>query len=246
MTMQTPDELQGWIGQRLIGSDGDKIGEVVDIYADDDTGQPEWLAVKTGLFGSNVSFVPLAQVAPQADELAVPYTKDQVKEAPNVDPDGHITPDEEARLYQHYGFSYAEQPTAGFSETGESAGEAAMTDDAMTRSEQELRVGTTTEEAGRVRLRKWVETERVSETVPVAHEEVRIEREPITEPNMGDALQGPDLSEDEHEVILHEERVVAETETVPKERVRVETDVVTGEEQVEADLQKERIDVERS
>ena len=114
----------------------------------------------------------------------------------------------------------------------------------MTRSEEELRVAKTSREAGRARLRKWVETEQVQTAVPVAREEVRIEREPITDANIDRAMSGPEISEGEHEVVLHEERVVAAKETVPKERVRLEKDVVTEEEEVGAELRKERLGVE--
>jgi uncharacterized protein (TIGR02271 family) len=102
---------------------------------------------------------------------------------------------------------------------GRDAG-ARSTDSAMTRSEEELRVGTTQQEAGRARLRKWVEPEQVSQTVPVQRETVRVEREPITDANRDAALSGPEISEAEHEVTLQEEQAVAETVTVPKERVR--------------------------
>ncbi len=115
---------------------------------------------------------------------------------------------------------------------------------AMTRSEEELRVGTESRETGRARLRKYVTTEHQTVTVPVSHEEVRVVREPITEENRGDALQGPDITEAEHEVTLHEEVPVVSTEVRAKERVRLETEEVTGQEQVEADLRKEHIDID--
>jgi len=114
----------------------------------------------------------------------------------------------------------------------------------MTRSEEELRVGTRQREAGKARLRKWVETEHVSTTVPVAHEEVRIEREPITDSNADRALQGQEIKEGVHEVTLMEEEAVAGTEVVPKERIRLEKETVVEEEQVGAELRKERVETE--
>ncbi|MFP5316628.1 MAG: YsnF/AvaK domain-containing protein, partial [Actinomycetes bacterium] len=112
------------------------------------------------------------------------------------------------------------------------------------RSEEELRVGTATREKGRVRLRKWVETEEVTRTVPVTREEVRIEREPITESNVDRATDGPAISEEEHEMTLYEDEVVATKQAVPKERVRLGKDVRVEEETVAADLRKERIAAE--
>jgi uncharacterized protein (TIGR02271 family) len=118
------------------------------------------------------------------------------------------------------------------------------TDDAITRSEEELRVGTTEREAGRVRLKKYIVEDEVTKTVPVRREEVRIEREPITDANVGDALRGKDLSEEEHEVVLHEEEVVAEKRVVPKERIRLDKDVHTEEETVSETVRSEQVDVD--
>jgi uncharacterized protein (TIGR02271 family) len=118
------------------------------------------------------------------------------------------------------------------------------TDDAMTRSEEELNVGKERREAGRARLRKYVVTENVETTVPVQREEVRLEREPITDANVGAATSGPDLSEEEHEVTLHAEQPVVEKNVVPKERVRLDKDTVTEEERVTENVRKEEIEME--
>ena len=114
----------------------------------------------------------------------------------------------------------------------------------MTRSEEELRVGTASRESGRVRLRKYVVTENVEATVPVQREEVRVEREPITDDNVDRALDGPEISEEEHEVVLHAEEPVVEKRTVPKERVRITTDTVTDEQTVSDQVRKERVETD--
>ena len=114
----------------------------------------------------------------------------------------------------------------------------------MTRSEEELHVGTTEREAGRVRLKKYVVEDTVTETVPVRREEVRVEREPITDANRDEAVDGPAISEDEHEVTLRAEEPVVEKRTVPKERVRLEKDVETDEREVSETVRSERIDVD--
>jgi uncharacterized protein (TIGR02271 family) len=121
---------------------------------------------------------------------------------------------------------------------------AASTDEAMTRSEEELRVGRRKTERGRARLRKTVETERATATVPVEREELRVEREPITDANRDQAMQGPDLAEAEHEVVLHEQRPVAHKEVVPKERVRLGAKKVKDQRKVARKLRKERIELE--
>ena len=251
MTMTTQD-VRDWRGRTVVGNDGGKIGKVSDIYLDEQTDQPEWLAVTTGLFGGRVSFIPLARAKAEGGELIVPFTKDMVKDAPHAEADGQLSQEEEAAIYRHYGLDYSEDR----SDTGLPEGNATTTggpgydtsgpttDNAMTRSEEELRVGKVSREAGRARLRKWVETEHVTQTVPVSHEEVRIEREPITDANVGRALDGPAISEEEHEVVLHEEQAVASTEAVPKERVRLDKEVVVEEQSIGQDLRKERIEVE--
>jgi uncharacterized protein (TIGR02271 family) len=114
----------------------------------------------------------------------------------------------------------------------------------MTRSEEELRVGTAERERGRARLRKYVVTEQVTQTVPVKREEVRLEREPITDGNVDKALDGPEISEEEHEVVLHEEEPVVEKRTVPKERVRMEKESVADEAQVSEEVRKEQIEAD--
>ncbi|MDQ4488857.1 PRC and DUF2382 domain-containing protein [Sinomonas sp. ASV486] len=260
----------------VLGQDGEKIGAIGELYIDDQTDQPSWVTVKTGLFGMKESFVPLDGAMVRGEDLTVPYTKDQVKDAPRVDPDGHLEPGEEDRLYDHYGRNggpaqgivETSAPTKGdtgevFDEGGSAYGgtertvgetgrtgpvggdtSGPTTDDAMTRSEERLHVGTEQRETGRARLRKYVTTENVTKTVPVQREEVRLEREPITDENRDAAMDGPDLSEEEHEVTLHEERPVVDTETVPVERVRLGTETQTDERTVSRDTAKEHIEAD--
>ncbi|NHC44311.1 DUF2382 domain-containing protein [Motilibacter aurantiacus] len=133
---------------------------------------------------------------------------------------------------------------AGSGLTGASMSSGDATDDAMTRSEEQLRAGTETVRTGRARLRKWVETEQQQVTVPVTTEHARLVSEPVTAENVGRATSGPDISEAEHEVTLHAERPVVSTETVPVERVRLETETETHDETVSADVRKERIDLD--
>lgn len=249
----------------VIDPEGNKIGSVGELYLDDRTQDPNWAAVKTGLFGMSQSFVPLDEATMDGDDIRVPFTKDQVKDAPRVDPDGHLEPADEDRLYEHYRLSgygntgtdrrgFTDTDTTGYAgtDTGRTVGRETTgydtsgptTDDAMTRSEERLHVGTEAREVGRARLRKYVVTENVTRTVPVSREEVRIEREPITDANRGEAMSGPDLSEEEHEVVLHAETPVVEKETVPVERVRLETDTVTDQETVSEEVRREEIDTD--
>jgi uncharacterized protein (TIGR02271 family) len=251
------DTVRSWQGADMVGPDGDKIGTIESIYVDDDSGEPEWALVNTGLFGTKSSFVPLAQASASGDQVQVPYAQQLVKEAPRVDADQHLSEAEEQELWRHYGLDY----DSGYAtDTADRNGDGVddevqdtavgrdvsgpTTDQAMTRSEEELRVGTTARERGRVRLRKYVTTETQQVTVPVRREEVRVEREPITDANLDAATSGPDLSEEEHEVTLHEETPVVEKRAVPRERVRLDTETVTDQRQVSEEVRKEQIEVE--
>jgi uncharacterized protein (TIGR02271 family) len=259
MAIQTSDPAQ-LRGATAYGSDGDKLGKVEEVFLDDATGRPEWAAIKTGLFGGNASLVPLQEADFDGSDLRVPYTKDALKSAPSHDVDQPLSVDDEAELYRHYGLAYSDEPsptgmaeapvaierterTEGVMPEGRDTS-GPTTDDAMTRSEERLRVGAGREEIGRARLRKYITTENVTETVPVRREEVVVEREPVTEANRGAALDGPELSEEEHEVTLHAERPVVEKEVTPVERVRMGTRTETGEETVSAELRAEQIEVD--
>ncbi len=229
----------------MIDRDGDKIGKIDDVYEDKQTGRPEWALVNTGLFGTKKTFVPLHDAQPTGEDVRVPLEKSHVKDAPSIDADGELSESEERQLYTHYDVAY---DTRGYDAAGDgtNGGDVSgpSTDDAMTRSEEELRVGTERREAGRVRLRKYVVTEDEQRTVPVRREEVRVEREPITDANVDEALDGPEISEEEHEVVLHEERPVVEKKVVPKERVRLSTEEQTDQETVSETLRKERIETD--
>jgi uncharacterized protein (TIGR02271 family) len=235
----------------MVDRDGDRIGTIDAIYLDDQTDQPEWALVNTGLFGTKSTFVPLAQATQTDDDVQVPYDKQLVKDAPRIEADQHLSEAEEQRLWRHYGLDYdtADRYLAtGRDATGRGRAGRDMagptTDEAMTRSEEQLRVGTAKRERGRVRLRKYVTTEQVQQTVPVRREQARVEREPITDANVDAATSDPDLSEEEHEVVLREEEPVVEKRVVPRERVRLDKDAVTGEEQVAEQVRKEQIEVQ--
>ncbi len=271
--MISRDSVQTLIGGTAYTSNGDKIGSIGQVYLDNASGEPAWVTVKTGLFGANESFVPLDQAELTDGGVKVPYDKDRVKGAPNIESDRELSEQEEVQLYSYYGVTghTADMTSQSDSDRGYGAGETGYqsattgtgttegvahtgtegydtsgptTDDAMTRSEERVRAGTEKVEAGKARLRKYVVTEQQQVTVPVTREEVRVEREPITDANRDQALAGPELSEEEHEVILTEERPVVATETVPVERVRLTKDQIQDEQTVTADVRKEVIDTD--
>jgi uncharacterized protein (TIGR02271 family) len=259
--MTTANDLKHMEGRTAVDANGAKLGKVGQVYVNDQTGQPTWVTVSTGLFGTRESFAPLYGSRSEGDNLRLAVTKDMVKDAPGVEDDGHIEDAESDALYTYYegylGDSAKDAPArsdgqghAHDSLEDRSGREGVQgrdtsgptTDDAMTRSEERLHVGTETAESGRVRLRKHVVTENVTQTIPVSHEEVRLEREPITDANRAQATSGPDISEEEHELTLHAERPVTAKETVPVERVRLGTETVTEDHEVNETLRKEQID----
>ncbi|HZG89727.1 MAG TPA: PRC and DUF2382 domain-containing protein [Pseudonocardia sp.] len=265
--MITQDQVQSLIGSTAYDRSGDKVGKIGTVYYDDQTQEPKWLTVHTGLFGTNESFVPLAGAEVRGNDMTLAFEKAQIKDAPNVSSDAHLSVQEEEELYRYYGLEYGsggvaggdydrtdtERTVTGTADRGTTTDydrsrghdtSGPNTDNAMTRSEERLNVGTETREAGRARLRKHVVTEHQQVQVPVSREEVRVEREPITDANRGDAYAGAAITEEEHEVTLHEERPVVDKEAVAVERVRLGTETVTETETVGGEVRREEIEVE--
>lgn len=227
--------------------DDEKVGSLSQIYLNDSTSEPSWATVNTGLFGMSESFVPLGGSAVHGEDLHVGYTKDQIKDAPNLDEDHHLEAADEDRLYEYYaiqgsGRANAVDATHDHSrDVAQAHGKRrADSDDSLTLSEERVTVGTETRESGRVRLRKYVVTENVTKTVPVQHEEVHIERVPVDESRGGHI----DDDGDEVEVTLHEEKAVVDKDTVAVDEVRLGKETVTEQETVSADVRKERFDTD--
>ena len=237
MTMGQLSEARGL---PVYDSAGDKIGQVEEIFYDEQTDRPEWVGIGTGFFGTKRVLVPVEGADLRGDGLYVPYTKDQVKNAPDIDAD-EIGQDAEASLYSHYGLGYSEQRSdTGLPEGAtDTPGDTAEGQPTVTRSEEELRVGKRDVEAGRVRLRKWVETEPVQEQVELRRETARVERQPID-----DVVSDAEIGEEQVEVALSGEEAVVDKQTVAKERISVDTDVETTQETISDEVRRERVDVE--
>ena len=244
MTTLSMDRLLEMRGTTVYSSEGDKLGSVEEIYIDEETNKPEWIGLGTGFLGTKRAIVPVVGADAQGDGLYVPYSKDQVQGAPDIDSE-EISQETEQTLYSHYGLGYSEQrsetglpegaPTAGTT----SGGYASEGTQEVTRSEEELRVGKRETEAGRARVRKWVETTPVEMDVDLKREAARVTREPIDQP-----VSGAEIGEQEVEVPLRSEEAVVEKQAVAKERIGVEKDVTTDREVVSDEVRKEQIDVE--
>lgn len=220
-----------WRGMKAVDPSGDKVGTIDEIYVDEETGQPAWAALRTGLFGTRLSFAPLAGARSDGEVVHVAHDKAQIKDAPSVEGGEDLTPADEDTLHRFYGVAHTSEATGA-------------RDDAMTRSEEELSVGTSRRAAGTARLRKYVDTEHVETRVPLAHETATLTREPITDANLAKAMDGPEITEAEHEIHLTAEEPVVEKTVVAKERVGLDKELVTEDRTVSEDLRKERIDVQ--
>ncbi|MGP5580986.1 DUF2382 domain-containing protein [Glutamicibacter arilaitensis] len=231
------------IGGTVVGPDGQKIGKFGQVFIDDRSGEPAWATVHTGFFGLSESFIPLSEAAIAGDTLSIPYDKQTVKDAPNIEPEGRLSEAEEQELYRYYSLAWddadqaAVQPGVPESEARTEYSRddvrepvAGGPEASMLRSEEQLHVGTENVETGKVRLRKHVVTEDVTRTVPASHEEVRLEREPVADAPAAGALGG-ELAEDEKS-------------TEPVERVSLEKEAVTEEERLKAELRKEQVETE--
>ncbi|MFI6698777.1 DUF2382 domain-containing protein [Streptomyces sp. NPDC050509] len=272
-------------GRSVYDRDGDKIGSIGQVYVGDRTGHPEWVTVRTGLFGMKESLVPLSGARRAGEDIHVPYAKDTVKEAPRLDADEHLDPGQEKQLYQHYGLTAAGgigtaagmgtaaggrtragtgMPTGSGMSTGRAATPEGTRGPAMAgsatrgadlgdmrtgekhgeeliRSEEELHVTTEEREVGHARLRKVVVTENVTTSVPLSHEEVRVVHEAIS-PEDRTSVRDMRIGEAQTEVTLHADQPVISKESIPVERVRMETEKVTEQREVSAEVRKEQIE----
>ena len=238
----TMNDLTSAHGTAVYSTEGEKIGSVEQIFVDEQTNEPEWIGLGTGFLGKKRVIVPVQGAELRDGGIFVPYSKDQVKETPDIDSE-EISQETEARLYEHYGLSYSERrsdtglPEGAPSGTEPPRGTAGEAD--VVRTEEELRVGKRETEAGRARLRKWVETEPVEADVELKRETARVTREPIEQP-----VSGAEIGEQDVEVALRQEEAVVQKETVAKERIGLETDVETERQTVGDEVRKERVEVE--
>jgi stress response protein YsnF len=226
----TMQQLSGMQGAPVYDDASDRIGSVEEIFYDTQSNQPAWIGIGTGFLGTKRVLVPVEGARAEADGVYVPYSKDKVKDSPDIDSD-EISAETEDELYAYYG--------VGGGVTAGAPSGAGQDEATVTRSEEELRVGTRTTDAGQARLRKWVETEPVSEDVELKRESARVTREPIDQP-----VSGAEIGEEQVDVTLRAEEPVVEKQAVAKERIGVEKDVDVDRETVTGEVRKERVEVE--
>ena len=275
--------IQAVLESTAFDKNGDKVGKVGQLFVDSNSGEPTFVAVNTGLFGRNSSLVPLAGAKLNNEELHVAHTKDEISDAPNIsDTDEGLEPEEEERLYKHYGLTTQDSAQTQTSDrgnaaqagtaagTGAAAGTAAGTtgrreetaktsaetkktsadtgkkpstsdDGSVIRSEEQLNVNKEKVASGRARLRKYVVEDTETVEVPVSREEVKVEREKLS-PEEAKKLGNTRIGEENADVVLHEEQVNVDKETVPVEKVNLNKETVTEKQKVSEDLKKERVE----
>jgi len=252
--MTTIDQAPNLIhAGHVVSSDGEKIGKVGEVYVDDATGQLSWVTVKTGLFGTRESFVPMDNAAIADDTITVPYDKAMIKDAPHAEPGEPLSVEQEDELYRYYNIGtttarttteYTQNAAPAADVTGTApapkAKATANTDGYLTLSEEQLRVGTQRVEAGRARMRKFVVTEQQTVTVPVSHDEVRIVRETL---QPGEFTGEATIGEDVIEVALMQDKVLVDKQVVGVEKVKLATQTVIEQQQVTDAVRKEQIEV---
>ena len=244
--MTNAQTAESYMGKNALDAQGNKIGSIGQVYVDDQTGQPDWITVNTGLFGTKESFAPLAGSSITADGVVLPFGKDVVTGSPEIKDASHLDADEQDALYTYYQGYIGGTSTSGSQYDTSSVDTGAVNtggnaDGYLTRSEEQLHVGTQRVEAGRAKLRKYVVTEQQTVTVPVTHDEVQVIREPL---QPGESVDGATIGEDSIEVVLQEDKVLVDKEVVGVEKVKLATQTVTEQQQVTDQVRKEQIEVD--
>lgn len=162
--MQLPDArtVLRWRGRTAVDVNGERLGKLGALYLEPGSDVPAWAGVRTGLLGRHEALVPLRNAAEQEDgDVRLAVSAELVRQAPHIDPDGELTPGEEHLLDRHY--------RAGIAEP----------EGTIVRHEEEVTTAVEPMAATeRVRLKKVLVTEEVTETVPVRKEVVQLETDP--------------------------------------------------------------------
>jgi uncharacterized protein (TIGR02271 family) len=234
-----------YAGYEVYDQVGEKIGKVDDLFVDE-SDQPEYIGVKMGFLGTRSTLIPWETVSSTDDggrAITVDADKATAKNGPAFDDDREITPEFENEVYSYYGLQRSQTTTdePGAYEAYQDTAPSTTDEDELRvqRTEEEIAAGTREREAGQLKVRKRVRTDRETIEVPTRHEEVSVERVPVE----GEASEA-EIGEDEIVVPVTEEEVVVGKRAVAKEEVRIRKDVVEDTEVVEEDVRREEIEVE--
>lgn len=208
----------------VVDQDGDKVGKVGQVYLDDANGQPNWVTVNIGLFGANETFIPLDEASQNGDEVRVPYTKDFIKDAPNLGADAHVDEGQEDELYRYYGLQGgdtvrdAQVGTAGTAGTAGTVGAAGTAGAATGVAGADVHQGDRRDDR--------LDADRKAAAA-------------------GAAGTGRGVDDDANSVVRHEEEVHVGTQRVQTGRARLRKHVVHDTRTVEVPVEREEVEVVR-
>ena len=208
---------------------GDKLGKIGQLYLDDQSGEPTFVTVNTGLFGANESLVPLRGYQWKGEDLVLAYEKDVVKDAPNIDADGHLEADEQARLFDYYAGNAA---TGAAQDTDRTT--AGVDRDVDGRHDENLNNHSEQPLAGGVDADRTAAGDR--------NVDADADRTAAGDRNV-DANATRDAATDD--VVAREERLNVGTTTEETGRVRLRKYTTTEQQQVEVPVTKEKVRIER-
>lgn len=229
----TTFDVNAILSSTAYDADGDKVGKVEQVFLDDNSGEPTFLTVNTGLFGAKESFVPVKDARQDGDRVVLPYQKDVIKDAPKVDADQHLSPQEEEELYRYYELNYDN-------------GRGADRDRGLTDRDRDLNdrdrnaaagtagtAGVAGAAAGRDGDRDRDLTDRDRGLVDQDRRDV--------------ADRDRDLTDrDDASVVRHEEQLKVGTQERETGRARLRKYVVTDHETVDVPVEREEVSVERT
>ena len=270
---RTAENIHDLLDYQVLDQAGNDIGALHSFWSDPATGRLEFVGVKTGwLFGQNhVLPVDKVQFDDAARTVRVPYDAEFIKGAMSIDADAEISDEQEAEIYRYYNVraraaststtettatttraantaaaGYTAAATSTTDRTAETTARTATGGDTIEvpLTEEQVKVGKRTVDAGQVRLRKIVRTEIVNQPVEVRREDVVIERVPAGEVRAGGAVAS-DFKEEVIDVPLSREEVVVSKEAHVTGAVRVNKTAVAETQQVSETVRKEDVEVLR-
>jgi uncharacterized protein (TIGR02271 family) len=257
-TLGTPEQRYAEYG--IYDQDGQRIGPLSDLFVDEND-EPEYVGVETGLPANRSVLVPAEAITvdDRLRRMVVSHPRSLVETAPSLGHEDEVTPEFERRVRVHYGLDVEERTGSGALYTGAPEPTEARSAEAapdmsgheeddvrVRRSEEEIRVETREREAGEIRVRKRVHTERESLTVPKKRVEVTVERVPVegTASEGDETASAPQIGDEEIVVPVVEEEIVVEKRPVVKEEIRIRKDVVEEVEVVEEDVRREEVEID--
>ncbi len=248
LTSKTADNIHDLLDYSVVDQNGNDIGTLHSFWTDHTTGKLEFIGVKTGwLFGHN-HVIPVDRVEfdQAAGAVRVPYDDEFIKGALSIPADSEISDDEEAAIYRYYNVrsGRSDATTAVTATTAATTKTAANTDTIeVPLTEEQLKVGKRTVDAGQVRLRKIVRTEIVNQPVEIRHEDVVVERVSADQVRAGAA--NTDFKEEVIDVPLTREEVVVQKDAKVTGAVRLHKAAEAETQNVSETVRKEDVEVLR-